>query len=370
MRPFAKRCTDMAYVVFAKQLAGRALPLGRKRIIPAWMVAGPALVLGGVLTGFCWGQVKEPPSPENFPALQVVPEPYGQASFMFVPLRQELCRFHFGPGLQRPFLYPVNSPEGWPLTRMGHPHDPVTHSHHNSVWISHADVNGFDFWADRPQTQIVCSRVSEYNESAGDSLRAWLIAELEWRAEGQPILKERRLIEVKVPVDSGLAWRSPKEALAGGYFILIESRFTPVEKAVTFGDTPFGLIGVRMTKTIGVRDGGGRILNSDGLVNEKEVFRKPAKWVDYSGYITPDVAGGITLFDHPQNEGFPHPFHVRDDGWMGICLSFQRPVVIPPDGNFTVKYGLWCHRGVPDRQIIERQWESFTTWVGLEASKP
>ena len=334
------------------------------------MVIGPALVLGGVLTTFCWGQIKGPPSPETFPALQVVPEPYGQACFVFVPLRQELCRFHFSSGLQRPFLYPVNSPDGWPLTRMGHPHDPVSHSHHNSVWISHADVNGFDFWADRPYTQIVCTRVTEYNESAEDSLRAWLIAELEWRAEGQPLLKERRLIEVKVSGDTSLAWRSPKDVLAEGYFILIESRFTPVRQTVTFGETAFGLIGVRMTKTIGVRDGGGRILNSEGLVNEKEVFRKPAKWVDYSGYITPGVAGGITLFDHPQNEGFPHPFHVRDDGWMGICFSFQRPVTLSPEGSCTVKYGLWCHDDIPDRQTIERHWESFATWVGHEGGKP
>ncbi|GIW89922.1 MAG: hypothetical protein KatS3mg109_0354 [Pirellulaceae bacterium] len=360
----------MASSVLSKQLARRASALGRQGTLTAWGVAGPVLVLGSVLTSLCWGQVNGPPSPETFPALQVVPEPYGQASFMFVPLRQELCRFHFGSGLQRPFLYPVNSPNGWPLTRMGHPHDPVTHSHHNSVWISHADVNGFDFWGDHPQTQIVCTRVTEYNESAGDFLRARLVAELEWHAEGRPLLKERRHIEVRIPVDSSLAWRSPRDALADGYFIVIESRFVPVKQTVTFGDTAFGLIGVRMAKTIGVRDGGGRILNSDGLVNEKEVFRKPAKWVDYSGYVAPGVACGITLFDHPQNEGFPHPFHVRDDGWMGICFSFQRPVSLFPEGSCTVKYGLWCHGEVPDRQTIERRWESFAMWVGPEGGKP
>ena len=35
------------------------------------------------------------------------------------------------------------------LTRMGHPHDPQSHSHHNSVWISHNSVNGISFWEDR-----------------------------------------------------------------------------------------------------------------------------------------------------------------------------------------------------------------------------
>ena len=51
---------------------------------------------------------------------------------------------------------------------------------------------------------------------------------------------------------------------------------------------------VRMAKTIGVIDGGGRILNSEGQLNEKEVFRKPARWVDYSGAVAQHGAGVIS----------------------------------------------------------------------------
>jgi hypothetical protein len=63
--------------------------------------------------------------------------------------------------------------------------------------------------------------------------------------------------------------------------------------AVTLGQTPFGLLGVRMAKSIGVADGGGRILNSEGGVNEVGCFRKAARWVDYSGPVTADVDEGI-----------------------------------------------------------------------------
>ena len=75
---------------------------------------------------------------------------------------------------------------------------------------------------------------------------------------------------------------------------------------MTLGKTPFGPIGVRMAKTIGVTDGGGRILNSAGQRNEAEAFRKPARWVDYSGPITNEQTAGITLMDHPAN---PEPSH-------------------------------------------------------------
>lgn len=304
--------------------------------------------------------------PKPVPPLQVIPQPYGQAAFVFLPNRLELCRFHAGFGMFRPFLYPVRSPSGWELTRMGHPHDPVSHSHHNSVWISHADVNGFDFWGDRPQTRIVCLRISEYGESVGSGdegdVTAWLVADLEWQAEGKPLLKERRRVAVRIPGSGEMLWRSPEEIVKSGYFVLIKSQLTAVNQAVTVGRNPFGLIGVRMAKSIGVRDGGGRILNSDGLINEKEVFRKVARWVDYSGPLTHQAAGGITLFDHPKNPGFPHAFHVRDDGWMGICLTLENPVTIEPEQVFTFRSGLWCHDGVPDQPTIEQRWELFKRW--------
>ncbi len=75
------------------------------------------------------------PKPKPVPRMQVIPMPYHQASFQRDGV--ELTRYHFGPGLHRPFLFPVIGQSGISLTRMGHPHDPESHSHHNSVWISH-----------------------------------------------------------------------------------------------------------------------------------------------------------------------------------------------------------------------------------------
>ena len=86
-----------------------------------------------------------------------------------------------------------------------------------------------------------------------------------------------------------------------------------------------GLLGVRMAKSIGVADGGGRILNSEGGVNEVGCFRKAARWVDYSGPVTADVDEGINLLDHPQNLHHPVEFHVRNDGWMGLQQRSVRP---------------------------------------------
>src|SRR4051812_20726936 len=85
--------------------------------------------------------------PKPVPRVQALPLPHDEVSFQREGV--ELARYCFGSDQRRPFVYPVNGPSGRSLTRMGHPHDPETHSHHNSVWISHESVDGVNFWGDK-----------------------------------------------------------------------------------------------------------------------------------------------------------------------------------------------------------------------------
>src|SRR5687767_12209578 len=105
------------------------------------LVIGVALVLAR-------GAVAEAlPHTRPVPRLQVVPQADSQASFQREGV--EIARYHFGSSLRRPFLFPLIGPSGRSVTRMGHPHDPEGHSHHNSFWVTHNDVNGVVFWSDR-----------------------------------------------------------------------------------------------------------------------------------------------------------------------------------------------------------------------------
>jgi len=115
-----------------------------------------------------------------------------------------------------------------------------------------------------------------------------------------------------------------------------------------------------MAKTIGVNDGGGTIRNSEGQTDEQEIFRKPAKWVDYSGAIANTAIEGITLFDHPSNPTFPSKFHVRNDGWMGICLNLDGAIDIKPSEPLRLRYGLYIHSDLKPRDAIDEQWKRFT----------
>jgi len=282
------------------------------------------------------------PEPKPVPRLQIVPMPYDQASFQRDGV--EITRYHFGPGLHRPFLYPIIGPAGRSLTRMGHPRDPDSHSHHNSVWISHHDVAGASFWADTGGATIRHKRIVKYEDRGATSL---LVAENEWADKtGKVLLDETRTVSVTLLAD--------KE-----WLLVIDLKLRAKDKPVTLGKTPFGMIGIRMAKTIGVHDGGGRIRNSEGGVNEKAVFWKRARWVDYCGAIADGVLEGVTLFDHPANPNHPSHFHVRNDGWMGASLTFEAPREIQPAAPLHLRYGLYVHNEMKSVSDIETQWKRF-----------
>jgi hypothetical protein len=287
--------------------------------------------------------------PQPVPRMQAIPYPHGEVSFQRDGV--EIAHYHAGRDGFRPFVFPVIGPSGRSLTRIGHPHDPVTHSHHNSVWMSHQFVNGVNFWEDRSAhiVQLKLERLDDGPATASiETLNAWE------DKDGKTQMTEHRRTGVQL-LDNG------------EWLLLIDSQLeAPPDAPVTLGQTPFGMCAVRMAKTIGVNDGGGTIRNSEGGVDEAGCFRKPARWVDYSGPITPQASEGITLMDHPSNPHFPDtPFHVRNDGWMGAALTFPGEIVIEPGKPLRLRYGLYIHAGIPPVQALEKQWEEFshTTFV-------
>lgn len=294
----------------------------------------------------------EPSNPKPVPRMQVIPLPRSEASIQ--DDGRELTRLVYDSSLRRPFLYPIIGPSGRSLTRMGHPRDPNSHSHHNSVWISHYMVDGVDFWGDGGKGRIVQRRVAQFEDADEEAL---IQTENDWLGEQDKVLlKEFRSIRVHPLTEKQ-------------YLLVIDLELAPPAGEVTLGKTPFGFIGVRMAKTIGVHDGGGEIRNSAGEINEKEVFWKPAKWVDYSGPIAKDVLEGVTLMDHPSNPNHPATFHVRDDGWMGASATFDAEKTIRAGEPLKLRYGLWIHGGFPTNEQIDKQFNDFAQ-IGAPPENP
>ncbi len=287
------------------------------------------------------------PATRPVPAIQIIPQPDDQAAFTRDGV--EIARYHFAKTLNRPFLFPIIGPAGRSLTRMGHPRDPESHSHHNSFWVSHHDVDGISFWEDKGKGRIVHQRIDRYEDEGSES--AAILSTNHWvrTQDGKVLMVEHRRTQITLLPDSEL-------------FITLDLQLEAPPMAtepVKLGKTPFGLVGVRMAKTVGVNDGGGSLRSSEGSIGEKAIFWKPARWCDYSGPITNAAIEGLTLMDHPANPNHPTAFHVRADGWMGTSLTLNEAKSIDPGKPLHLRYGLYVHNGLPTIEELEKVWSAF-----------
>lgn len=257
---------------------------------------------------------------------------------------RELVRYHYDASYERPFWFPLIGPANRRVTRMAHPHDPEGHSHHNSVWVAHQKVNGVNFWEDPGPAKIVHQRIERFDDApdqaALQTRNTWL------GPDGKAILNERRRMTVR-PLNKG------------EWMLIVELHITPAAGDVTFGKTSFGLFATRVAKTMSVADGGGTITNSEGGVNEKAVFWKPARWMDTSGRVTADRVNGVTVMDHPSNPNHPTLWHVRNDGWMGASFSLKGPVMLAKGKALRLLYAVLVHDGPCESSAIERHFRRF-----------
>ena len=145
----------------------------------------------------------------------------------------------------------------------------------------------------------------------------------------------------------------------GESLIDIRLVYRPAEDSVTFGQTSFGFLAARVAKTMGVNDGGGELINSEGGRNEEGVFWKPARWMDYSGPVKEDVWNGIALLDHPTNPDHPATWHVRNDGWMSPAPCFNQEIKLKEKDQLTLRYRFWVHEGSANAERIEEHWNIF-----------
>jgi hypothetical protein len=266
--------------------------------------------------------------PVEVPRCQVLPLPDHQVSFTVAG--QERLRWHFGPQYPRPFFYPLIGPSGLPLTRIGHPGAP-DHDHHRSIWFAHEKVQGVDFWSERGPARIRQKGWRCYTDGADEASMAVVLG---WNDghDANDLLEQDLFVGVRPGPE-------------GTTVVELQTTLRPVAAEIELQATNFGLLAVRVAKSLSVHFGGGLLTSSTGATGEKGLFQQPAAWMDYSGPMPGGVTQGITYFDHPHNPNYPARWHVRSDGWMGASLC-------RPDGRrirraepLTLRYLLHAHRG-------------------------
>jgi hypothetical protein len=207
-----------------------------------------------------------------------------------------------------PYLYPITSPSGaniarhWPMENDA-PTEDKDHPHHRGLWLSHGDVNGYDFWAGSVGKKDAVIRTDSVATAKAEDT-ATVIASLTWLGDGKEILNEKRWHTFSRP--------DPKTLR-----IDVQSTLTALVDEAVFGDTKEGTFAVRTDRTLRVvgKEAKATLTNSNGETN-LAAWGKRAKWAAYSG---PDELGKpavVAIIDGAKSFRHPTHWHARDYGLL------------------------------------------------------
>jgi len=279
------------------------------------------------------------------PKIQIIPKLDGYVSFEFKG--REVLGWNTSLSSPRPFFYPLIGPSGKSITRMGHP-AAADHSHHRSFWWGHNNIAGVNFWEETKnignKPQIRQDHWLHFQDGDSDASMA---VQLGWYDSHNVKLIQQDLIVLIKPLSNNELWME------------IQTRFTPIPVELKIPKTNFGFLGLRVAKTISARFGNGILSSSTGEITEKNIFAKPAKWMDYSGAMDDKNDEGVTWFDHPLNPRYPVSWHVRDDGWMSPAFCLRDEYLLEKTKPLELRYGLHIHAEKLNPENANKHFNSF-----------
>jgi len=224
----------------------------------------------------------------------------------------------------KPILYPIIGVTGHSMTRSfpveeikkGEEND---HPHHASLWYTHGNVNGVDFWAvGKGKGKIVHQEFLNVNGNSFTSLNSWK------NDQGKTICQDKRTL-------SFYDYAGTERAID------IDVSIMATTGDLVFGDTKEGSMGIRMSPEFRLRGkvARGSCTNNEGIVG-KSIWGKRASWVSYWAPFEDRVLA-ISIFDHPSNPRHPTWWHARDYGLVAANPFGQHDFEGKPKGTGDMK---------------------------------
>lgn len=217
----------------------------------------------------------------------------------------------------KPFLHPLRSASGKIVSRLypmeNREGEMKDHIHHQGLWYTHGNVNGFDFWGNHPnykKDNLGIVELIAVDQTKGGAKSGSLTARFAWKSpKGELLVEEKRtMVFHKHPT-----------------MRIIDFDVELTAKAdANFGDTKEGTFAIRTAPEFELPDAKrpaepkrtGRMVNSNGEEG-KSIWGKRAAWADYSAIVDGEKLG-IAIFDHPKNPRHPTYWHARDYGLFAV----------------------------------------------------
>jgi len=268
-------------------------------------------------------------------------------------------QLNFDKKAGKPYFHPVCLTDGTELTW----HRPPDHPWHYGLWFSWKFINGLNYWEEDRQTGLSegCTEIRRVEVKPGDDYSAYITMELSYHPPDAPaVLMEDRRISISAPDDQGayrINWSS--RFTAGATDVLLDRTPIPGEKD---GQSWGGYAGLSMRLAKSITDW--QLIDSEGR-KDLAAHGQKARWMDFSGRFAEVQVAGIAIFDHPDNLRHPSPGFVIMDpkvpfGYFSPALLFNEPYTLPAGKNLTLRYRVLIHPGRADKNLLEREWKSFS----------
>jgi hypothetical protein len=243
----------------------------------------------------------------------------------------------------RPFFKNVCAPGGLQVSRNNPVQEGDRSDHaalHPGLFLAFGDIEGHDYWR---MKRRVAHEAYVKQPAGGPGRGSFAVRNRYLGAEKETVCLEECTYTLLVR--------------PAGYLLLWDSTFWSETGEFSFGDQEEMGLAIRVHTPLNVKDGTGRILDSHGRRNEKQVWGKTADWCDYGGTVGGAFAG-VTLIPHPDNFR-PSWFHARDYGVL-VANPFGRKaftrgepstVRVKQGERFRLRFGVLLHRGKTEDDI-------------------
>ena len=222
--------------------------------------------------------------------------------------------------------------------------------HHRSVFFGLDRVNGANFWQNNPDKDRIVSKKLSLGECTEKS--AEIFNECHWIPfEKEPVLADKRRMVVTI-IDE-------ETYTLDCYFELTALTEVVCQK------TNHGFFGVRLEHDLSV-DGGGVLLNSEGIQKQENTLNKYARWVTSYGQRSGRSDGlveGLAIMSPPYKR---MPFaesiwFTRDYGNFSPMPfdALSENLVMPKGDVIRLAYRIVAFTGTPSNSFLNAQWDEF-----------
>jgi sugar phosphate isomerase/epimerase len=258
----------------------------------------------------------------------------------------------------RPYFYPVIGPTGaavirhWPMKEGKD--EAKDHVHHRSLWYTHGEINGQDFWGEGSGSgKVVHDKF--LNVASG-------LDKGEIKSTNKYVARDGTVVCTDTRTHR---FYNRKD----GQFMDFEITIHASEGKVVMGDTKEGSMAIRLAPTMRLKGkvGKGHIVNSEGQ-RDGQTWGKRAAWCDYYGPVKGKIVG-VAIFDHPDNPKHPTWWHVRDYGLFTAnpfgVHNFERKqkgvgdITIPAGESLTFKYRFYFHKGDTNKADVDKYYREY-----------